>query len=352
MREKVLIIKDIRNWFWVTYQDWNTPVSLDTSKIKKHLENKNYNVEITSFTEFNFNKDYNGYFIIYGSYEDYCSSTKEYIEDVILWLEKQGAILIPKFEYFRAHDNKVMMELLRKEFKNDKLKTVNTRTYPSLESLGSNENEFPVVIKMAKGSGGNGVALARNKKELLKYAEKFSRLINEKQYIYLSIVNLKQTLFGKKRVPINNSKFIVQNYIPNLEGDNKVLIFGDHYFVLRRLNRDNDFRASGSGKFAEIDQSNIIELLEFARLCKREISSPFISIDIGFDGSNYHLIEFQCITFGFKAMSLSNYHFVDEGDSFKRIDKKVDPEAEFSYAVIDYIKNDNRLFNKQLIEFR
>jgi len=49
---------------------------------------------------------------------------------------------------------------------------------------------------------------------------------------------------------LHRSKFIVQEFIPDLSNDWKVLVFWDKYYVLRRKNRPNDFRASGSGLFS------------------------------------------------------------------------------------------------------
>jgi hypothetical protein len=335
---KMLIITDMKDWFWKTYPDWVTSVSLNVSKIKEYFKKEGFFVEVSSYKTFDFSRDYSGYYILYGSSEDYCGGTKDYIEDIILWLKLKGAYLLPNFEFFRAHDNKVMMELLRNNFKDNRLKTIKTRTYSSLEMLGDNEKEFPVVIKKSRGAGGEGVALVHNQSELFEKAKKLSRMVDLKHYQYMGLVNFKQKLLRKDTIPINNSKFIVQTFIPNLSGDYKVLVFGDHYFILHRLNRDKDFRASGSGKFIAVSLEEVQGLLNFASICKNEISTPHLSVDIGYDGKDYHLIEFQCITFGFKAMSISEYHYVPDGDGWKRVDGKVIPENEFCYGIKRFLE--------------
>ena len=147
---------------------------------------------------------------------------------------------------------------------------------------------------------------------------------------------------GKKPVHIHNNKFITQNYIAGLTGDYKVLVFGSHYFVLRRLNRKNDFRASGSGNFAEDNGVEIYAVLDFAAMCAAEIEAPWISLDICHDGIDCHLIEFQCISFGFKAMSLSEQHYEKKEGQWKVIKGKVIPEEEFCYSVECYLEKYQR----------
>ena len=335
----MLIIKDLRDWFWATYPDWTTEKSLDAAYIKTYFSDLGYHVELTTYHDFDFTKNYADYIVLYTSAEDYCGGSKAFIEDVLVYLEKQGAVLLPEFPYFRAHDNKVMMELLRSGFEDDRLKTIHSRVWSSYEKLKeAHFTEYPVIIKRAGGAGGEGVFLAKNRKELYRYAEKVSRMTNLQQFYYLSCVNVKQKLLKKKPVPIHNSKFITQNYIAGLSGDYKVLVFGEHYFVLHRLNRTGDFRASGSGQFTHDAEDEIEAVLDFAESCTAAIHAPWLSLDICHDGSACHLIEFQCISFGFKAMSMSERHYIREGGKWKVVEGRVIPEREFCDSVRHYLE--------------
>lgn len=338
--KKLLIIKDLRDWFWSTYPNWETPVSLDVSYMEKYFSEKGYEVEVSSYLEFDYTKDYAGYYVLYGSAEDYCGGSKAFMEDVLVHLSNQGANLLPEFKYFRAHDNKVMMEILRYGFNDETLKTIQTKVWPSYEALKEADiKEYPVIVKRAGGAGGEGVFLAHDRKELYKYAEKVSRLTNLMQYYYLSCVNIKQKLSRKKPVQINNTKFITQNYIAGLDGDYKVLVFGEHYYVLHRLNRKNDFRASGSGQFTKDNSDKIDAILDFAKSCTKDIKAPWLSLDICHDGNVCHLIEFQCINFGFKAMSMSEQHYVQEDGNWTVVKGNVVPEEEFCYSVQYYLEH-------------
>lgn len=338
--KKMLIIKDFKDWFWATFPTWEEPVSLDVGYMREYFEKLGYEVEITSYSQFDYSKNYSGYIVLYGSAEDYCGGTKTFIEDVVLYLDKQGAILLPAFEYFRAHDNKVMMEILRKGFRDEKLKSIHSDVWASYEEFCTNEiSEFPVVVKRAGGAGGTGVFLAHNKEELYKCAEKVSRMTDSLQFYYLSCKNIKRKLYKRRLELIHNNKFITQNYISGLDGDYKVLVFGQHYFVLHRLNRKDDFRASGSGQFTSDNTEHIYEILDFAKACTQEIISPWLSLDICHDGVKCHLIEFQCLTFGFKAMSMSEMHYVCEDGKWKTVQGKVIPEEEFCYSVRYFLEN-------------
>ena len=97
--------------------------------------------------------------------------------------------------------------------------------------------------------------------------------------------------------PVSTS-LIVQPFIPGLHGDYKVLIFGRKYYTLYRKNRENDFRASGSGFFYDVPLEEHEGLLNFARKITREIDFPIFGMDIAFDGKDYHLLEFQVIHLG------------------------------------------------------
>lgn len=338
--KNMLIIKDLKDWFWATFPTWETPVSLDTRYMKEYFEKDGYSVEVISYLEFDFNKSYAGYVVLYTSAEDYCGGSKEFIEDILVHLYNQGARLLPEFKYFRAHHNKVMMEILRDSFADKRLKTICSQVWPSYEALkNATIKKYPVIVKRASGAGGEGVFLAHDRKELYKYAEKVSRMTDMKQFYYLSCVNVKQKVRGRQPVLIHNSKFITQNYIEGLSGDYKVLVFGDHYFVLHRLNRENDFRASGSGQFTSDNGDKVEEILNFAKLCTTEISAPWLSLDICHDGKNCHLIEFQCISFGFKAMSMSTKHYEWTEDKWETVEGKVMPEEEFCYSVRHYMEN-------------
>ncbi len=329
----------MRGWFWKTYPTPTQTQSLDVRQISASLEKGGYEVELAQFDRFDLSKSYRDYYVLYGSSEDYLGSSKSFMEDILLWLELHGAILIPHYKYFRAHHNKVMMELLRLDFSAAEFKTIQSRVLPSARSGQEILAELPrpAVIKSASGAGSTGVYLARNQQEMISAIHKASRQVFGFPYLWIRLNNVIQFLKRKAPQVVNNSKYVVQNLIPGLAGDYKVLIFGQRYFVLYRLNRENDFRASGSGRFVDREDSELFQVLDFAQRCFREIDSPFVSMDIAYNGQQAHLIEFQCVSFGFKAMSLSDHHYQTILGKWQRINKRVIPEEIFCDAVMDYL---------------
>ena len=328
--KKLIILIDNNNFFLSSIADLKHYTSMDIDKIKKHFERNNFDVEFLKFNEINLTKNYQGQYVLYQSSESVGSFYKRYIEDVIFFLEKQGAIALPKYEYLKAHHNKVFMEMMRFNFSNVSLKTISTQYFGSSYDAENYKPTFPVVIKQASGCSSNGVFLAKNTTEYLNYIKKAGNIV-----ISTGIVNL---FIDKIKIssPIS-SPIIVQSFINNLKGDYKVLVFGGKFYILYRENRDNDFRASGSGKLYEVKDEEQIGLLDFAKNLTYEINFPILGLDIGFDGNKYHLIEFQMISLGTYTLQASNFwhEYIDE-NWVKRIGKS-DLEKEFSRSIIDYI---------------
>jgi len=135
----------------------------------------------------------------------------------------------------------------------------------------------------------------------------------------------------------SSTPIVIQTFIDGLKGDYKVLIFGRKYFTLYRKNRENDFRASGSGMHFVVPEDELAGLFTFAQKLTKELSSPIFGMDIGFDGKNYHLFEFQFLHLGPSTLqkSLSWHEYID--GKWVRFEGKSDLEEEYSNAVSEYI---------------
>ena len=114
--------------------------------------------------------------VLYQSSEDKNAFYKSYIEDIIFNLEQSGIMVIPRFAYLQAHNNKVSMELLRKRSGINEIQGIQTNVFGSLEELEASISDlnFPLVIKTASGSMSRGVELAEDAESLLKYAKKIA----------------------------------------------------------------------------------------------------------------------------------------------------------------------------------
>ncbi len=331
----IIILVDDRGFFYSSTREDGG--SLDVQKLKKNLETLNYNVEVKSFYEIEFHNIYKDKIILYQSTEDPDLKYKDYIEDILLGLKNSGAILIPDFDKFRAHHNKTYMEILREIYDLNKDTNICSKKYGTIEEFKRDieKHIFPVVIKPGAGSRSRKVYKAVNIRDAITKARKVSKTP--------TLTNFKRAtkaFFNRKDYkPISNyrGKFIVQNYVENLRGDYKILVYADKYYILERQNRTNDFRASGSGKFS-FPENPPIDLLDFSRNIFNKLRTPFASFDIALKNNQPYLIEFQFVSFGQYTLEKSLFYFKNKGGIWKKIKETSDLEKVFAESVDKYIK--------------
>lgn len=351
--EKIIILTDYKDSFWVSLGSNKKYGTMDVPKIKKTFENNGYIVEVQKFSDIDFNKDYTGTFVLYQSSESNGQFYKKYIEDIIYFFMLRGAIVLPKYEYLKAHHNKGFMEILRTTFLNEELKTLDFHYLGRPEEARQKFSGEHSVIKQNSGFGSKGVYLAKNKKEFNKYVYAVSSTIFSDSLVdYMKFhtkVGIKTLLsyFTNKYTKPKDYKlfrpFVIQQFIPELKGDYKVLYYGGKYYTLYRENRKNDFRASGSGKLLEVTSTENIGLLNFARKVIDEIDFPIIGMDIAFDGSQYHLIEFQMIHLGPYTLQKSKCYFEFTDNNWNCIQKTSDLEEEFTRSILEYIEEKSNI---------
>ena len=349
---KLIILVDNKSEFQISKPDFKNFRSMDVEKIKRFFAAKDFNVDIRKFHELDLTEDFRGNYVLYQTSEASGSFYKRYIEDLIFHLENKGAIALPRYEYLKAHHNKIFMEMMRIRFTDDSLKTLKSRCFGSCEDALNYQPDFPVVIKQSSSSGGAGVFLARDRGEYNKYLKRAGKVITSPSVAGL-FINFFKILFKKvtkylypsrskyvkyDTTPISNP-LIVQTFINGLKGDYKVLVFGRKFYTMYRKNRDNDFRASGSGRFYDVPEEERVGLLDFAKKVTYEINFPILGMDIGFDGQRYHLLEFQMIHHGTSALQRSKCWHEYQQDKWVRIDGTSDLEEEFSEAINNFIND-------------
>jgi hypothetical protein len=348
--KRLILLTDEDSEFLVSKADFKNFTSMDVGKITGCFSALGYSVSVSKFSEFNLNEDYRGVYILYQSSEAEGSFYKRYIEDLIYFLEKQGALVLPKYELLKAHHNKVFMEMLRSKFTDNSLKTINSLCYGSWVDAKNYNSHFPVVIKRISTTAGEGVYLAKNRSEYLRNIKKAGRIIvamSLLDYCTVSIKNIVKKIikyflpYRSKYVQYNttpiSSPIIVQNFIGGFSGDYKVLIFGRKYYTMYRKNRSNDFRASGSGQFYEVPEQEQEGILIFAKKITSEIDYPIFGIDIGFDGKAYHLLEFQMIHIGTSALQRSKFWHEFHDGKWNKYEGVSNLEEEYSRAIDEYI---------------
>lgn len=326
----------------------NSKKKIDLKILKKSLCEYDATVETKCIHDISFPSKYNNWYVIYPSSEDAGLFYKEYIEDILLRLSLDGAILLPKFELFRAHHNKVFMELYRTRLSKE-YNTIKSTHFYGIDDLKNKiKNEkFPVIVKTSAGAGSSGVSKVDNFNDAVKRVKKMGRISyynyyysHKRQWIHFwgrLLMNIRKIYYMDP--PKKQEKMIYQTFIPNLDCDYKVLVFGHKYYLLNRKVRQNDFRASGSGylEFPNKLTEKEKKILSYAKDAYKQLDTPLLSIDIAYDGNICHMIEFQCLNFGPYTLQFSPCYYVFEED-WKRIEKKSVLEKEMANSYVTYIQ--------------
>ena len=260
--KKLILLTDEDSEFLVSKTDYRNFTSMDVERIVAWFREHDYDVSVWKFSELDMTTSYKDHYVLYQTSEAPGGFYKRYIEDIVYTLEKQGAVAMPCHEYLKAHHDKVFMEFLRMGFSDESLKSIKSRCYGSWVDARNYFGGFPAVIKQASGSAGKGVYLAQSREKFVKYVKKAGKTLVANDFGDLIATAIKNRV--KKAIKIiypQRSKYVqyntapvssaivVQNFIPGLSGDYKVLYFGGRFYCMYRKNRKNDFRASGSGQF-------------------------------------------------------------------------------------------------------
>ncbi|MDD5368673.1 MAG: hypothetical protein PHQ40_06305 [Anaerolineaceae bacterium] len=333
--KQIYMLVDYRGHFYSSTR--YKGASMDTTLLQEYFRAVGFDLIILGYPEINFrDNNYSGCYFIYQSSEDQGGLYKSYIDDILCGLALQGAILIPRYELFKAHHNKVFMEILRDLNENLLIKTIKSSYFGTLEDFvrfpcGGNDS---TVMKPAFGAASRGVVLTNSRKERMYSAGKLSGSYNIFEAIKIFLKPLFREHYVKES--LHRRKFISQNFISGLDNDFKVLVYGEKYYVLRRKNRKNDFRASGSGLFT-YDTELPDGLLQFIRSVFSSFDVPFLSADICYDGINFHLLEFQFIMFGQYTLEKSGHYYSLINNSWVSTSEKPNLEKEFVNSIVQYI---------------
>lgn len=279
---------------------------------------------------------------LYTSSEDRGGYYKSYIEDVVLSLECRNAVIIPAYRFLRAHNNKVLVELLRKEWGKATGDNLKSNCYGCIEEIKQSDvlMTFPVVIKKPEGYKSRGVYLASTRQEYLRKASKLSRSINYKSLLKDRLRELIHK--GFIRESQHRKKLVIQEFVPGLKNDWKVLVFGDKYYPLLRRTRKTDFRASGSGllSFPEELPDGLLDAIESAA---KYFNVPHLSADIGFDGARFYIFELQFVYFGTYTIENSPFYFTREEGKWIRKEGLSVLEEEYAASIAAYLRRNNQL---------
>lgn len=227
---------------------------------------------------------------------------KDYLlaKNVLFALEQSGKKVFPNFNTGWHFDDKLAQKYL--------LEGIEAPTVPSFVFYDkqaalewAKSTDFPKVFKLRRGAGGRNVKLVRTESECnilvnkafskgfspfnrFGHIEEVYKNFKKGKGTFLSLVRA----FGRLIIPTDFAKLYgkernyiyFQEFIPNNDGDYRVIIIGQKYaYGMKRLNRENDFRASGSSSFVyeELPESMLKVAFNVAeRLKLQSVAFDFI----------------------------------------------------------------------------
>lgn len=344
MSKKIVLITGNKGFFGQTRKAWN---SMDAALIKARLDECNYEIcEYTHHEVANLKTPIENAIIFYSFSQK--SNIRAFLKDLIRYLDNGTNFIIPSYDLLKCHEDKGYQELYKK-----RLCIVGLRGYyfTCFDDLFDYSLDFPLVLKPTKGSNAKGVKLLHSKEDLIKEATKL-QMITFKDKIDLF---RRKYLRPKKNYPEypnysnrndlieyipyirKEQNFILQEYIPNLDFDFRVLVFHDKYFVMKRHAQKGDFRASGT-KYFDFDFDIDEKLLEYAKEIHEKIDNPFLSMDICPYKDGYAILEFQASHFGISAFMKSKHYYRFANNQWQRFPASSVIEYEIADALIKYIE--------------
>ena len=177
----------------------------------------------------------------------------------------------------------------------------------------SNTN-FPKVFKLRGGAGAENVKKVKDKKDARYLVKKsfgsgflrhprsqklseglwrFKRKKNLKSIVDISKGMARIFISSRKQKELAKEKGYIyfQDFIPDNTFDIRVIVIGERAFAIKRMVRDGDFRASGSG-YIKYDKSHIPdECVEIAFKVSSKLGTQSLAYDFVYDGDEPKIIE-------------------------------------------------------------
>lgn len=247
----------------------------------------------------------------HGKYRDVIAAKK-----ILFALEHAGIKVFPNFHTVWHFDDKVAQKYL--------LEAIDAPLVPSYvfydkkEAINwANKTTYPKVFKLKGGAGSQNVKLVSNKKRCKKIIKKafrkgFSQYdsingLKERYYKFKKNKDIKEVLKGFYRLFFHpqfarlskreKGYVYFQEFIKNEGFDVRVVVVNGKAVSLKRMVRENDFRASGSGKLIFENDKIDINYIKKSFDLSEKLSTQSIAID--FIKSNKGKIYIVEISYGF-----------------------------------------------------
>jgi len=235
---------------------------------------------------------------------------EKFFKQLLFSVEESGKSVFPNFRTLWHFDDKVGQKYLLEAFKIPLIQSyVFYSRNEALEWI--NNTVFPKVFKLRGGGGSSNVMLVKTKKQASRLIRKsfgkghpqYNKYRSLKERIRkfrngdVGIIELIKGIVRffylpeYARVWGNDKGYAYfQDFIAENEFDIRVIVIGDFAFAIKRFNRKDDFRASGSGHIV-YDRNQIDErCVKIAFDVNQKLRTQCISYDFIFDKKGEPLI--------------------------------------------------------------
>ena len=233
-----------------------------------------------------------------------------FAKQLLYSLEQAGKKVFPNFNTTWHFDDKVGQKYLLEAIGAPLVPSYVFYDKKSATEWASNAT-YPKVFKLTGGAGAANVSLVRTQCEAMKKINtafgrgfsQYNRFGSLKDRFSKwragrgSLLSVAKGL-GRLVIPTEFAKMhsrekgyvYFQEFIPNNEFDIRIVIVGERAFALKRYVRENDFRASGSGKIEYSKNSIDLRCVEISFEVNKKLNSQSIAYDFVFDENNNPLI--------------------------------------------------------------
>lgn len=229
----------------------------------------------------------------------------QHYKEKILFIEAHlNKLVFPNYNTIWHYESKIAQSYL---FKYYSIRTPDTfvsfEYHDTCKFLDS--ASWPLVFKESYGAGGSKVKLIKDRLQAQKAVNsrfasqlwrEYKLLLRKAKYLSL----LFHPWFWQKvfvsvsgRSPFNS--IYLQEFVPNNSRDLRVTVIGGRYaYAFWRLNRKNDFRASGSGNIdyaSEIPEAPILYCINISK----ELGFDSMAYDLVYKDNEFTIIEMSCV---------------------------------------------------------
>jgi glutathione synthase/RimK-type ligase-like ATP-grasp enzyme len=241
-----------------------------------------------------------------------------FAKQLLFSLEQAGKKVFPNFDTAWHFDDKVGQKYLLEGLKQDLVKSfVFYSKSEALDWVGS--TTFPKVFKLRGGAGSANVKLAKDKNsaiQLINIAfgkgfsqyngwinlkERFRKYKNGKTDFKDLIKGIVRLFYKPRFATIGRDKGYIyfQDFIANNDHDIRVVVIDKKAFAIKRMIRENDFRASGSGNILYSKSLFDDKLIKKSFELANKLNSQCLAIDYVFDNNQPLIVE---ISYGFSIV--------------------------------------------------